>query len=275
MDAAIRTKSLALTVIIHGLILLALLFFVVSTHIPPFDEGTLAGGGGGGTIVDFGEVPIAYDAAASKASASSAEQNAEEETYITSETEESTPVDVPKKDVKKIKDKKQKNQTKEMAVKTVIKVPTVDPRNIFHKSSQGSSPTANAGDQGDRNGQKGGSMFPGMGGSGGGTGTGIGIGPGPGVGAGNGPFAGLYWGSGDGRAIISAPVFRSKTNEPGKVKLKIIVDENGNVTRVDRESVQTLNPTQIEEAIEYVKKVKFSKGHGISVAYPTIEFSAK
>jgi hypothetical protein len=115
----------------------------------------------------------------------------------------------------------------------------------------------------------------GLGGDGGGTGTGHGTGSGPGEGAGSGPFKGIYWGSGNGRSILSFPAFKSKTNEPGKVKLKIFVDENGNVTRAERAEVQTLNPEQVEEAIEYVKKVKFSKGSGISIAFPTIEFSAR
>jgi len=288
MDVSIRRKSLALTILIHGLILLALLYFVISTRIPPFEEGTLAGGGGGGTIVDFGELALALDAPANtpKQSTPVAEEApSAEEQVMTTETEETTPVVVHKKDkVKKVKEsrtvKNKKPLVKEVAiVKPQIKVPVVDPRNQFHSSnSKGTSTTANTGNQGEPNGQKGGSLYPGTGGgtgSGTGTGGGNGSGTGTGIGQGGGPFKGITWGAGGGRSILSAPQFRSKTNEPGKVTLKIFVDENGNVTRAERSETQTLNPEQVAEALEYVKKVKFSKGSGISIAYPVIEFSAK
>ncbi len=286
MDAAIRRKSLTLTILIHGLILLALLFFVISTRVPPFEEGTLAGGGGGGTIVDFGELDLAAlgTAALTQTTPVAEQASSTEEDVITSENEETTPVVVHKKDkTKKIKEnkvvKKTKTPVKEVKeVKVQIKVPIVDPRNVFHPgNSKGSSPTASSGNQGQQNGQKGGSLYTGSGGNGSGPGTGggNGSGNGPGIGPGNGPFKGITWGAGGGRNILSAPQFKSKTNEPGKVTLKIFVDENGSVTRVERSETQTLNPEQVAEAIDYVKKVKFSKGSGISIAYPTIEFSAK
>lgn len=280
MDASIRRKSLGLTILFHGLVLLALFFFAITTRIPPFDE-SLAGGGGGGTIVDFGEFDMAAEGAAAPQQAQPvAEQASADEELITTEIEETAPAPESKKsNAKKPKETTVKNKkpVKEVAVvKPQIKVPQVRAENLFKpKNSQGTSSTANAGDQGAKDGQKDGSMFPGMGGSGTGTGTGDGSGSGPGKGAGNGPFAGLYWGAGGGRAITYAPQFRSKTNEPGKVRLKVFVDENGNVTRVDRDNIQTLNPEQVEEAIAYVKKVKFSRGSGISIAYPTIEFSAR
>src|SRR3954469_3507363 len=61
LDAVIKRKSLGITILIHGLILLVLFFFVIHTQIPPFAEGTLAGGGGGNTLVDFGDIPIALE----------------------------------------------------------------------------------------------------------------------------------------------------------------------------------------------------------------------
>ncbi len=283
MDAAIRRKSLGLTVFIHGLILLALLFFVITTRIPPFEEGTLAGGGGGGTIVDFGELELAAEGAAAPKAVTPVEQAApsQEEEVMSSDVEETTPVVVHKDKVKKAKPvkavKTKKTPVKEVTeVKPQITVPKVDQRNIYHaKNSQGTSSTANAGDQGAKNGIKDGSMYPGMGGSGSGPGSGGGSGGGTGTGNGPGVGPGKGWITNDGRGVVSAPPFRSKTNEPGKVKLRIFVDENGNVTRAERSEVQTLNPEQVAEAIEYVKKVKFSKGSGISVAYPTIEFTAR
>ncbi|MFM9008431.1 MAG: hypothetical protein ACKORE_07620 [Bacteroidota bacterium] len=47
-----QLRSLGLTLLIHGIIAVLLLFLYISSPIPPWEEG-LAGGGGGGSFVEF------------------------------------------------------------------------------------------------------------------------------------------------------------------------------------------------------------------------------
>src|SRR5438552_992858 len=58
MDAAIRSRSLALSVLIHTALFLLLLFVVMRSTIPPFPES----GGGGGVLVNIGYVDAATGA---------------------------------------------------------------------------------------------------------------------------------------------------------------------------------------------------------------------
>ena len=51
-EAGIRSRSILISVLVHGLLFLILLFTVMSTPIPPFPET----GGGGGVIVNIGYV---------------------------------------------------------------------------------------------------------------------------------------------------------------------------------------------------------------------------
>ena len=52
MDATIRSRSFLLSVAIHAILLLILIFTVMTTQIPPFPDT----GGGGGVIVNIGNL---------------------------------------------------------------------------------------------------------------------------------------------------------------------------------------------------------------------------
>ena len=53
MDARIRSRSLILSLLVHTALIVALIFAVMTSPIPPFPE---TGGGGGLTFVDIGTV---------------------------------------------------------------------------------------------------------------------------------------------------------------------------------------------------------------------------
>ncbi|MBP6335406.1 MAG: cell envelope integrity protein TolA, partial [Bacteroidia bacterium] len=50
MDDSIRSRSIILSVVVHALIFLVLLFTMMKTSVPPFPEA----GGSGGVIVNIG-----------------------------------------------------------------------------------------------------------------------------------------------------------------------------------------------------------------------------
>lgn len=236
MDARIRSRSLILSLLVHTALIVALIFAVMTSPIPPFPE---TGGGGGLTFVDIGTVdesmgdvqPMSETTTENPSEA--VKQPAADDEDVATQDHEDSPVAKDKKDDKK------KNVVKPVVtppkkVTLVIEPPrAADPRSIYkgrtnNSTSQGTG-TSGHGDQGDRNGDPN-SMYTGKNGTGGGTGqgngTGNGDGEGPGTGTGKG--GGVSF-SLSGRKWSRPPVLSDQSQETGKVVVDITVDQDGNV----------------------------------------------
>ncbi|MFM7217191.1 MAG: hypothetical protein ACKO1U_04135, partial [Bacteroidota bacterium] len=196
MDARIRSRSLLISLLLHAAILLALIFAVMTSPIPPFPE---SGGGGGLTFVDIGTVDEAMGDVQPTSTTTTptpgdiAQANEMEDDEVASQDIEEAPVvkEPPRKTTKP-----NKVQPVIKSDKPVIKVEpprTVDPRSVYKgksnsSASQGTA-TAGTGDEGNPQGDPG-SRYTGKNGTGGGvgagSGTGTGDGEGPGFGTGKG-----------------------------------------------------------------------------------------
>ena len=242
MEASIRNKSLVLTILIHGMIILLLFLFVISTPNPPFPEA----GGGGGVLVSIGNVDAASgDEQATSEVTEIKPQRTETETQppvqqdenlVTQENEKTTEVDV--KEPKKKEEKKPEVKPKTNVPVTPVKVTPKEPerqlnQNALFKGSNKKGSDGNAksgtGDQGDPNGDPASKFYGNNGngnGSGGGDGGGTGGGSGPGVGPGKGPGVSLNLA---GRRWLRSPKIEDKSQETGKVVVNIIVNKSGKV----------------------------------------------
>ncbi|MEO8147581.1 MAG: energy transducer TonB [Bacteroidia bacterium] len=242
MDTTIRNKSLALTILIHGLLILLLFLFVISTPNPPFAEA----GGGGGVLVSIGTVDAASgDVQATSEVTDIKPQQTEVQTpppvqqdanLVTQDNEKTTEVDV--KEPKKKEEKKPEVKPKVNVPVTPVKVEKKEPErqlnnNAIYKGPNKKGSDGNAksgtGDQGNPNGDPT-SPFYGKNGNGngndGGDGGGSGGGSGPGVGTGKGPGVSLNL---SGRRWLRSPKIVDKSQETGKVVVDIIVDKSGKV----------------------------------------------
>ncbi len=262
MDAAIRSRSLILTVFIHGLIFLALLFIMMRSSIPPFPDA----GGSGGVLVNIGYLEAATGEIQPMSENITENPNpekvkpqpkAEEEKILTSNDAESPVVRTAEK---KEANKNRKNETK-TPVKTEkkISVPVriVDPRALYqgkntNSVSQGTAKTG-SGDQGDKNGNPF-SKYTGKNGNG--TGPGEGDGTGPGKGPGNGGISFDL----AGRRLVRKPSIDDKSQETGRVVVSITVDKEGNVTeaRPGARGSTTTSSYLFGKAREAAMKAKFS-----------------
>ena len=262
MDAAIRSRSIVLTVFVHGLIFLALLFLMLRTSIPPFPES----GGSGGVLVNIGYIESASGEIQPMAESSTENPNpvkvtqqtkADEEKILTSNDAESPVIKtVEKKETKKSIDKQIKALAK-TEIKIAIPVRKVDPRSLYQgkntsSSSQGTA-TTGSGDQGDRKGDPL-STYTGK------NGTGTGPGEGDGTGTGKGPGNGGISFDLAGRRLVRKPVIDDKSQETGRVVVSITVDKEGNVTeaRPGARGSTTTSSYLFEKAKEAAMKATFS-----------------
>jgi len=265
LDAAIRSRSMILTVIIHGLIFLLLLFFVMNTPVPPFPEA----GGSGGVLVNIGTVDEATGEIQPMSENITQDPNpvkvqpetkTEDEKILTSN-------DVESPFVKEVKNEKKKNVKKNVKTtvppvktekKITVPVRVVDPRSLYQgkttkSASQGTASTG-TGDQGDRNGDPF-SKYTGKNGNGSGPGEGTGTGPGKGPGSGGGISFDL-----SGRRLVRKPSIDDKSQETGRVVVSITVDKDGNVTeaRPGARGSTTTSTYLFGKAKEAAMKAKFS-----------------
>ncbi len=263
MDASIRSRSLILTVLIHGLIFLLLLFFVMNTPVPPFPEA----GGSGGVLVNIGYLDAATGEIQPMSENITQDPNpvidqsqpkTQEEKILTSENDEAVAVKevkVEKKDLKKIKPNVQSVKVEK---KIVVPVRVVDTKALYQgkntkSTSQGTASTG-AGDQGDKNGDPF-SKYTGKNGNGTGPGEGTGTGPGKGPGSGGGISFDLT-----GRRLVRKPSIDDKSQETGKVVVSITVDKDGSVTdaRPGARGSTTTSAYLFGKAKEAAMKAKFS-----------------
>ena len=228
MDASIRSRSAALTIAVHLVLFLVLLFTAMTIKIPPFPEM----GGGGGVLVSIGTV----DDAAGDVQPMSANITVEpmpekvkpapqtEEKIATQEFEESPIVKKEVKTPKKVAPKKTE-PVKTVTPKKTEPVRTADPRAIYQgktTASKSQGTTSGTGDQGTPTGDPN-SRYTGSGGDGPGSG-GPGSG-GPGIG---GNTRGISF-SLSGRRMMREPKVSDQSQETGKVVVDITVDKDGNV----------------------------------------------
>jgi TonB family protein len=228
MDASIRRRSIAYSVLIHLGIFLLLLFVVMKTPIPPFPEA----GGGGGVLVNIGYLdaaagdvqPMSEVTTTDPAPEAATSSVQDEESFATQDVE---PVPVAKahKD-KPVTQPKTTTKPKTTEKKNPQPVQTVNPQALYkgttRTGSQGNA-SSGSGDQGDRNGDI--SQFLGKGG---GSGNGSGSGTGDGEGSGSGPGKGISFDLG-GRKMVKSPVIDDRSQETGKVVVAITVDKTGTV----------------------------------------------
>lgn len=268
-----QLRSLGLTLLIHGILLLLLMFLYISSPIPPWEEG-LAGGGGGGSFVEFGTMDIGEPVLTSTPIPSE-QTTEEEEEILTTETEETVAIAPPEKKPEKKKTEKKKEPAKNTPP---VKQPELakveerkpDPRSLYPgKRGQG----------GATGGQ------PGSGTGGQGTGSGGGIGDGTGSGSGGGSGTGSGGGNGDGvgvgfdltgRNFRSLPRVEDRSQEQGRIVIAIIVDKDGNVVRTEgpvRGSTLT-NGMLVRKCREAAMKAKFTVSpQGVEEQKGTITFN--
>jgi TonB family protein len=231
VNAEIRSRSLIISVFIHGALFLLLLFFVMTTTIPPFPEP----GGGGGVLVNIGYIdaatgdvqPMSTTVTPDPQPVKAVPQPSPEEKITTQEDEKSVALNTSEK--KEIKKDVKKPLTE---TKKAEPVKTVDAAGIYkgkknNSASQGTS-TSGTGDQGDRQGDPD-SKYTGKSGTGGGPGTGTGSGGGDGDGTGPGKGSGISFDL-SGRRLLLKPSIDDRSQETGKVVVSITVDKAGNVT---------------------------------------------
>ncbi len=231
MNAEIRSRSLIISVVVHGALFLLLLFFVMTSPVPPFPEA----GGGGGVLVNIGYIdaatgevqPMSTTVTPDPQTVKAIPLPSPEEEITTQEDEESVAMNTSEKKVVKKDVKKPPTETKKSEP-----VKTVDAAGIYKGKSnkvvsQGTSSTG-TGDQGDRQGDPN-SKYTGKNGTGGGPGTGTGTGGGDGDGNGPGKGSGISFDL-SGRKLLLKPTIDDRSQETGKVVVSITVDKSGSVT---------------------------------------------
>lgn len=231
----------------HTLLILLMLYWTLSTPIPPYPEG--GGGEGSGLEVNLGssETGFGYlqaqeitlpreEPARPKPVASSAPEK-----ILTQDFEEEDAIEAaPKKEVKKPKPAETKAPvvkkpvpTEQVAEKPVEKKPVVNPNALFKPRTSSQGNTQGTDDQGKAGGSasaptytgtgKGGDGGDGSGGgSGGGVGTGIGKGTGPG-----------YSFSLEGRSLLLLPKPEYTNQVEGDVVVEVTVDKDGKVIQAN------------------------------------------
>ena len=273
--ASVRYRSIAVSVLVHLALFLALYFLVMSTQIPPFGEPA----GGGSVLVNIGYVDLASgdvqplsenvtkEPQPVKEKAAPSQEN---EKIATQETEEAPAVVTSKKTETK------KTETKKNVVTETKKTPVKEERKadqhaLYHgktnsSTSQGTSNTGK-GDQGDPSGDPN-SKYYGKNGSGG-TGTGPDTGPGKYSGP-----PGIADINLSGRTVVSKPVLHDTSQETGKVVVEIMVDKNGNVSSTNIDRGTTTSSAHLQQlALKAARETKFSaSATGQEIQRGTITF---
>lgn len=229
MDDTIRSRSIILSVLVHALIFLLLLFTMMKTTIPPFPEA----GGSGGVIVNIGYLdeaggliqPVSENITVDPSVNKVKEQSQPEENIATQDVEEA-PIVKEQKEVKKnvVKPVITPVNTTKVEKKEVVPVKTVDTKALYQGKSNNSKSQGTgqgAGDQGDPKGDPNSNYY-------GKNGNGTGVGQGDGEGTGSGPGKGVSF-SLSGRKMVRTPQINDRSQETGKVVVDITVDKDGNV----------------------------------------------
>lgn len=237
------------TISFHLLLVLLLWLAVLKTPIPPFPD---AGGGGGGSLgieVNLGNSEEGMGVAEANISFPEFKKpaidiiNPEPVNHTSATQDENVITDETNPDNATSLNTSKDNKNKKTEIKPVE--PKINTTALFNKI-KGDGTTNKSGNQGDPNGNPNSkNYFKGGGsGTGQGTGNGSGVGPGSGSGTGGGSGSGTGTGTGggkgpgisfslNGRNAKSLPKPDYTSNEQGNVVVKIWVNNNGEVTRVE------------------------------------------
>ena len=270
-------KSLALTIITYGLLIL-LLFLL--RFWPPADMKIMGGGGGGGIEMNFGDsdfgmgdnyksevLNVKDQTKAVKAPTTPDEDilsddNAEDNVVVPKKVNIKKPTVVPvKKDIIPVPEKPKVSKNANDALSSIL------------GNKGGDGDDGKAGNKGSANGNLNSNGYYGNGsgtGSGGGNGSGNGTGSGSGSGSGNGSGSGGGTGSGSGyslgnRKALSKPAPENPCgNESGRVAVQVKVDRNGNTISVTAGVQGTTNPNSClkEQARKAAMMTKWSADAG-------------
>jgi protein TonB len=232
VQISVRQKSLLLTLLIHGVIILLLFLAVLTTPNPPL-------GGGEGVLVNIGYVDMASGEIQPMSENTTQDPSVQEETYQepveespvqTQDLEDAPVINNPKPKPITTKPKPVTPNPKPVTsnntpVKPVEKTP--DPRALYkgkntNSSSQGTASSGN-GDQGNPLGDP---FSKEYGTPGSGNGSGTGFGSGNGSGNGNGPGVSYDL---SGRTMVRKPQISDDSQEQGRVVIEVTVDKNGKV----------------------------------------------
>jgi hypothetical protein len=228
-----KVYAMTLTIVVHAILLGILMFFVITTPIPPYPEG-----GGSGIQVNFGtsengsgdvqpEEYLPVDMQNMNENNNSSDISNDGET-VTQDNENAPVIEDIKNKDPKIKTVDKPNNTN-LQNKKVIKIndPVVNPLALYKKNTKGGNEgeTNGNGDQGNPNGTydaKNHYGNPGNGNGGDGNGDGDGIGDKKG--------SGISYTLKDRKSnSLSKPIYNS--TETGKVVVTITVDKYGNVIK--------------------------------------------
>lgn len=273
----IRSKSFLLTLLFHGFLIVALLFAVLRTPIPPFE-------GGEGMIVNIGYVDMASGEEQPMSEVTTTlpqpeqikpqKTNPQEEKILTQDIEDAPVIEnKPKKENTKAEIKPKQN-TSAVTPKETPKEPvkTVDPRSIYKgkttiSTSQGTA-TQGKGDQGAPSGDPNSAYYGKAG-----TGTGVGEGDGKGPGSGDGTGGISY--NLSGRNLVRKPSIDDSSQETGKVVVDITVNKDGTVinARPGARGTTTTSSLLFSKAKEAALKAKFNPSSaGVEEQKGTITF---
>jgi outer membrane biosynthesis protein TonB len=238
-----RTISVILTLLIHGVLLLFLLYYIIITPIPPYPvtqtpELELDFGGGGGGSGNVAASSIGAKASTENKMNQIATQPSSNTPTVNNDVEPSTPV--PSNLAKKIP----------KIIDTVPKPPhpsleLANAENKFKNAKGSNGGIAAQGEQGK---------------GGGGNGAGQGAGNGPGTGSGPGGNGEGFNFNLNGRKLLHRPDLKSNNPIQGQIVVGITVDQDGNVT----EATPGVRGSTITDASLYIlvknaaMKTKFS-----------------
>lgn len=261
MQISIRQKSMALTLLIHGVLILILFYFVLTTPVPPM-------GGGEGVLVNIGYVdmasgeiqPMSENISEEPAVQETPPPTPAEETPVATQDMEDAPVITPPKPVQKkpeIKPVIKETPVKktEAPVKPVVKSP--DPRALYKGRNTGSTSQGTGTGTGDQGNPLGDPFSKEYGDPGSGSGSGTGFGSGTGSGSGTGPGISFDL---SGRNMVRKPIITDNSQEQGRVVIDVTVDKNGKVLTANGpgRGSTTTSSVLVKKAKEAALKTQFS-----------------
>lgn len=269
-----QTRSILISVGIHVIIAILLMFLYVTTPNPPWEEG-LAGGGGGGSFVEFGTLDISE---VTPAAPLEQPVKDDKEEILTSDVEETVAINQPEKPKDKPKEKVEKQPVvkkdppKEQVQLAKVEERRPDPRALYVPGKRGNQGNPNGSQDGNGTGGQG---TGNGGGNGSGNGTGSGGGSGTGSGGGNGAGNGIYFDL-SGRSFVARPRIEDNSQEQGRVVIDITVDKNGKVVSANGpgRGSTTTSATLVKKAKESAMKTVFSASpNGVEEQRGSITFN--
>lgn len=226
----------------HTAIILLMLYWTLSTPIPPYPEG--GGGEGSGLEINLGTSenglgtvqPEELDIPKEEPEKPKAASSSAPEKILTQDIEEEDAIEAsPKKEVKKTKPAvtpvpvTKKPEQNAVVEKPVEKKPVVNPNALYKPRTYSQGISQGSGDQGKPGGSPTAPTYTGQGRGGeGGEGSGGGTGGGSGTGTGKGTGPGVSYDLG-GRSFLSLPKPEYTSQAEGVVVVEIVVDKDGKV----------------------------------------------